>query len=515
MVGPSVGTVFDTIDEAQPEALRLLAGLRAQADDLVACLERAWALSPVEKVRAVEQLARVRRTADAAHLALVRSLSPADAAELGGTSVAGLLSWRLRIPHGRAKADVEAARVTDPDTGELRRLGAALAAGDVSTGHVDAARRTLDHLPDSLRAEHAASIDAFLADQSRQFRPGVCEHLAARVLDRVDPTREDRGFDVDDFARRFLDITTDTTGMVVLRGQLGPVEGAQLKAAIDHFAKPVPATTATAVDGQTSVPLADDRTPRQRRADALGVVARQGLAGAGVRGGEPPRITVTATTDQLAGEPGAGRATCEQTGPLSAVALRRLRCDAALSAVLLAPSGAVLDLGRTVRCATPAQRRALLARDGGCVIPGCDVPSAQLEAHHVTAWAAGGLTDVDQMVLASVRTTRWSSWAPGRCAWSAESPRCERRGGSTPTGTGSTRRGAPLNGGPGPSASSSPSASAAPTPPTHPAPTRADRRSRTGAPVRGPRQPAAAVPASTSSAARRPEAMHAGRPTPS
>jgi hypothetical protein len=82
------------------------------------------------------------------------------------------------------------------------------------------------------------------------------------------------------------------------------------------------------------------------------------------------------------------------------VALRRLRCDAALSAVLLAPSGAVLDLGRTVRCATPAQRRALLARDGGCVIPGCDVPSAQLEAHHVTAWAAGGLTDVDQMVLA-------------------------------------------------------------------------------------------------------------------
>ena len=400
MVASSVGSVFETSDVPQPEALRLLAGLRAQADELVACLERAWALSPVDKARAVEELAAARRVADAAHLALVRSLTPADAAELGGTSVAGLLSWRLRIPHGRATADVDAARVTDPDTGDLRGLGAALAAGEVSTGHVDVGRRVLDQLPVALRTEHAASIDAFLVEQSKQFRPGVCQHLAGHVLDRVDPDRAERGFDADDFARRFVDITTDSTGMVLVRGQLGPVEGAQLKAAIDHYAEPVPATAATATDGQTRVRILDDRSPRQRRADAVSRIARQSLAATGVRGGEPPRIIVTATAEQVAGAPGAGRATCEQTGPQTATMVRRLRCEAALSAVVLAPSGAVLNLGRTVRCATPAQRRALLARDGGCVIPGCDVPSAQLEAHHVTAWAAGGRTDVDQMVLA-------------------------------------------------------------------------------------------------------------------
>jgi hypothetical protein len=38
-------------------------------------------------------------------------------------------------------------------------------------------------------------------------------------------------------------------------------------------------------------------------------------------------------------------------------------------------------------------------RDRGCVIPGCEVPVEQCQAHHLTEWAAGGATDIDQMVL--------------------------------------------------------------------------------------------------------------------
>ncbi len=392
--------MIETVDPPRPEALRLLEVLRSTAGELVGCLERAWALSAVEKARALEELAAARRTADGAHLALLRSLTRADAAELGATSVPALVSWRLRVPAGRARADVEAATVTDPDTGELRGLGAALVAGEVSMGHVDVGRRTLDHLPTPLRTEHAGAVDGFLVEQSRGFRPKECEHLAGHVLDRLDPTRSERGFDPDAFARRYLTVTTDSTGMVQVRGQLDPVAGAQLKAAIDHCARPLSATDAEAVDGQGRVRVVDDRTPGQRGADALGRVTRQGLASTGVRGGEPPRIIVHATADQVLARPGAGRATCEQTGLVTAPLLRRLQCDAALSAVLLAPSGAVLNLGRSTRCITPAQRRALLARDGGCVVPGCEVPSAQLEGHHVTAWAAGGLTDIDAVVLA-------------------------------------------------------------------------------------------------------------------
>ncbi len=395
----TVGTVFDS--DVAPELLRLLDVLTTTAAEVVTCADdRAWALSPAQRVRAVEQLAAARRTADAAHLALVRSISAADAAELGGTSVAGLLSWRLRVPQGRARADVEAARATDPVRGELAAMGAALAAGEVSNGHVDVAVRTLDHLPTAGRTAHAGAVDSLLAEQSRAFRPKEVEHLAGAVLDRLDPQRAERGFDPDAHARRTLTLTTDRTGMVLVRGQLDPAAGAQLKAAIDHHAAPAAAVDAERADGRASVRVVDDRTPGQRRADAAGVIARRCLSRADTRGGEPPRILVHATTEQLLGEPGAGRAVCEQLGgPVSAVVLRRLQADAALQAVLMAPSGAVLRLGRSVRCVSDAQRRALLARDGGCVIPGCDVPAAQLEGHHVTAWAAGGLTDTDEMVL--------------------------------------------------------------------------------------------------------------------
>jgi hypothetical protein len=393
--------VFDTPGLRQPEVLRALGELRDDAAALVTTAQAgAWALSAQEKVQALEELAVVRRTADAAHLALVRSLTPADAGQLGATSVPALVSWRLRVPPGRARADVEAAAATDPDTGDLRQLGGALAAGEVALAHVDVAVRTLEQLPTELRVEHAGEVDAFLTEQSAAFRPKECENLAGRILDRLDPDRAERGFDADAHARRNLTMTPDRTGMVLVRGQLDPVTGAQLMAAVDHCAAPVPATTTDSADGQTQVRVVDDRTPGQRRADALGVIARQGLADAGTRGGEPPRIIVHATVDQLLELPGAGRATCEQTGPISAVVLRRLKADAALRAVLLAPSGAVLRLGRSVRCITPAQRLALLARDGGCVVPGCTVPSAQLEGHHVTGWATGGLTNVDQMVLA-------------------------------------------------------------------------------------------------------------------
>ncbi|MDP4014294.1 MAG: DUF222 domain-containing protein, partial [Candidatus Nanopelagicales bacterium] len=57
-------------------------------------------------------------------------------------------------------------------------------------------------------------------------------------------------------------------------------------------------------------------------------------------------------------------------------------------------------VGRSVRLATPAQRRALAVRDGGCVIPGCDVGPEHTQPHHVTAWSLGGATDLDS--LASV-----------------------------------------------------------------------------------------------------------------
>lgn len=61
-------------------------------------------------------------------------------------------------------------------------------------------------------------------------------------------------------------------------------------------------------------------------------------------------------------------------------------------------SGAVLNFGRTRRLVSPAQRRALAICDGCCQYPSCTRGQA-LEAHHVRHWAAGGRTDLDNLIL--------------------------------------------------------------------------------------------------------------------
>ena len=68
--------------------------------------------------------------------------------------------------------------------------------------------------------------------------------------------------------------------------------------------------------------------------------------------------------------------------------------------MLFADDGEPLRLGRTRRTFSRAQRRALAARDGGCRFPGCTMPPAWTEAHHILQWLRdAGLTDIDNGIL--------------------------------------------------------------------------------------------------------------------
>jgi hypothetical protein len=89
----------------------------------------------------------------------------------------------------------------------------------------------------------------------------------------------------------------------------------------------------------------------------------------------------------------------EHAGPVDANTLELLACTATIRAAVLAPGGALLDLGRTQRLASPAQKTALLARDGGCIIPGCTVPGDACDAHHIQWWTRGGATDLENLAL--------------------------------------------------------------------------------------------------------------------
>ncbi len=72
---------------------------------------------------------------------------------------------------------------------------------------------------------------------------------------------------------------------------------------------------------------------------------------------------------------------------------------AALPPVLGGPPAEPLDLGRATRTISPAQRRALAIRDGGCRFPGCSAPPIWCDGHHVIHWVDGGRTDLANLVL--------------------------------------------------------------------------------------------------------------------
>lgn len=181
---------------------------------------------------------------------------------------------------------------------------------------------------------------------------------------------------------------TDDTGMVVGSFQLDAVTGATFRTALDQHSAPT-----VGAEGDP-----DRRSARQRRADALGAVCETALGVAVPRRGERPRIVVLATPEQLAGA-SAGSAFLESGDPLSHAETTRLACDAVLQRVVMDPSAGPLDVGRTHRLVTLAQRRALEVRDGGCVIPGCGAQAIWCDAHHLVAWSAGGPTDLCNLCL--------------------------------------------------------------------------------------------------------------------
>ena len=82
---------------------------------------------------------------------------------------------------------------------------------------------------------------------------------------------------------------------------------------------------------------------------------------------------------------------------------RRLACTAGIVPAVLGGSSEVLDLGRTRRLFSPAQRKALAIAQRTCRAHGCTVPSTWCEAHHAgRPWARGGRTDLaDGLLLCS------------------------------------------------------------------------------------------------------------------
>jgi hypothetical protein len=103
-------------------------------------------------------------------------------------------------------------------------------------------------------------------------------------------------------------------------------------------------------------------------------------------------IVVTMTVEQLLAEQ--ATALLDDGDRMSAGQARRLACAAGIIPAVLGTTSVKMDLGRTTRLFTKAQRIALGLRDGGCTAQGCETSASGCHAHHDDPWSRHGLTDL-------------------------------------------------------------------------------------------------------------------------
>jgi len=285
-------------------------------------------------------------------------------------------------------------------------LAAGLALATVGLEAAETIRRFLERVAPRVAAPALEAAERFLVEQAGEVGPERLTQLIALLEARLDPDgvrpREDELR-----ARRGLRIWEDAAGMVNIRGALDPVNGASLKAAVDGL---VGAELHRARDaghahghghghGHDDARTAEHRTIAQLNADALADLARHALGCASVPTLRQTTVVVRADADALLAERGHGTIDgLEQ--PISIASVRALITAAGVAPLFVGGDGEPLELGRSARLFSPAQKLALADRDGGCAWPRCSRPPSHTEAHHLAWWHRDeGRTDVDNGIL--------------------------------------------------------------------------------------------------------------------
>ncbi|TFB90250.1 HNH endonuclease [Cryobacterium algoricola] len=144
----------------------------------------------------------------------------------------------------------------------------------------------------------------------------------------------------------------------------------------------------------------DTRTSGEKRADILRALFEHAARDNDTpsMGGSAPTVMVHVNAADLDSGVGVGWIDGVEA-PVSLKTVHQRICDGGFQGVLFGENNQVLKLGPERRYFNRAQRRAITARDGGCIIPDCKAPAHWAEVHHVKPWAKDGPTNVDNGVL--------------------------------------------------------------------------------------------------------------------
>ena len=344
-------------------------------------------LTTVEKQHALTRVARLTARLEAFKL---RVLAVADdvAEATGSRSAARWLADETRQAHGTVRSEFALATALDARWGQV---GAALATGTVNVAQARVLVGALDALPKSLDDSLRVKAESYLVEQAEQFGPrelrrlgrGVLEHLAPEIADEADYQRllaEERRA----HAATRLSFQPRGDGSTDLHARIPDHVASRLRTYLEAFTSP------------RRTPLGDvDALPVARRRGEAFCALLENLRDTGLplHGGSATSVMVTLDLDTLVS--GLGVADTSTGERVTAEQVRRLACQARIIPVVLGRKGEVLDLGRSARLFSPAQRKAMAIRDKQCTADGCSIPAAWCEAHHAKQpWSQGGRTDL-------------------------------------------------------------------------------------------------------------------------
>ncbi|MDE0073238.1 MAG: DUF222 domain-containing protein [Gammaproteobacteria bacterium] len=298
----------------------------------------------------------------------------------GFRSCAHWLSWRTGISLGPAREKMRVARCLP----SLSLIPEAFAKGELSYSKVRALTRIAN--PEN---------EEKLLDFARHGTTAHVERMVRhwRRLDRGDSSEVARA------ERRGLSVWLTDEGSYEVRGRLNPEVGALLVKALE-------VAEGRLYRAERSAETEHLTTPVQRRADTLGLWLEERVqpqvqlvvhSFKGEQHQERKEHQEHQKREEQEQEVSALLVTEEGCG-VSAETSSRLACDAEVVPIARADDGSVLDVGRRRRTVGWRLRKALEARDGGCRFPGCD-SRARTHAHHITPWAEGGETAMNNLVL--------------------------------------------------------------------------------------------------------------------
>ncbi|MDN5803982.1 MAG: HNH endonuclease [Microlunatus sp.] len=315
----------------------------------------------------------------------------------------------LRLSAGEACRRVKAAEhladrrsMTGEPLGPFRpHLAQAQRDGEITPEQVtviDGALRKVDHLD-------PAQVDAgekLLVDNAAKLDVSTLRLVAQQVVDAIDPDGtlpEER----EHHRRRFVHLRQRSDGSWHGEFRLTPELGQKLQALLEPLMRPKTTQGRIAADDDTELNRRtvdhDDRSQGQRRHDALEDAVDRQLRSADLpeSGGTPTTLLIHLSYQEFISGQGTGR--YADGTPVSVRTIAELAGEAEVAWCVKSRTGAVLQLHRSRRIASPAQTLALIARDGGCSFPGCTTRPEWCERHHIVAWQDGGSTNLDNLTL--------------------------------------------------------------------------------------------------------------------